>query len=251
MTTVDALVTQPLTDGENMNLDRNMWDENTQVRINNRKPEIDSAQANAHYQELMTVECSCGTVRADQLDLCSNCRSFNIGSFRVSDEAFQFMNSKELTKEVTWFHATTHENWGTDIITSGLSVHLGTKETALALMQARRGSKTTPFTFDLYEVSIDEESTVSNVVCPDLVNAWSSDAWELVELTGCDFVRYVNNYENAGSISLIGDSANITIQKQSMMSIDADGNLCYPEEDDFDVFLEMFRKNQSQLAGLK
>lgn len=251
MNTADVLATRPLVKGETMTLDRNLWDENTQVRINNYTPEADPTQTNENYQEMMVVDCSCGTVRADQLDLCPNCCSFNIESFRVSGEAFQFINSKELSKDVTWYHATTHENWGTDIISSGLSVHLGTKETAIALMKARKGSLKTPFAFDLYEVTLDTASTVSNVVCPDLVTAWSSDSWELVELTGCDFVRYVNSYENAGSISLIGDSANIIIQKQTAMSIDEEDNLTYPEEDDFDVFLEMFKKNQSQLAGLK
>lgn len=71
----------------------------------------------------------------------------------------------------------------------------------------------------IYEVTLDADSIISPIVCKDLVLSWESDADRLKGNTGSDFVRYVNSYENAGSISLIGNPAKMSVLNVEELTI--------------------------------
>lgn len=218
--------------GELMTLERNLWNENTQARISPAAPEIGRDVDNP--EEVMVVECACGHLRFNQFSPCGKCSTYGVHAFRATDEAWKFINSDELTQNSHWYHATLRKNWGETIEGSMMSVHLGTKDSALALMKGRasRGLQYFPgqsLKFDLYRISLAPQAILSPVVCPDLVNQWANYTDDLFSLTGAHFVRYLNTYENAGSISLIGDSAQMVIEEKTSMSFDTNGDFHFEE----------------------
>lgn len=157
-------------------------------------------------QDFMNVQCVCGTVRYSATNLCKDCLNVDVAGVRITEEALALMMSEEAVKGRVWFHATRVEDWDYRLKTSGKTVHMGTKESAFALMRGRdKYNLHSREPFFLYELVIDDNSLISPNTCPDLASDWQVLVSDLEDLTGSDFVRYVNSYEDAGSVSLIGN----------------------------------------------
>lgn len=181
--------------------------ENTPVIIVNESPLYSEAK-----QDFMNVQCVCGTVRYSHGGLCKECLGSEIEGVRVTGEAFELMMSDVAVKERVWFHATRVEDWDYRLKNSGKTVHMGTKESALALMRGRdKYCLDNREPFFLYELVLDEDSLISPNTCPDLASDWQRLVSDLTDLTDSDFIRYVNSYEDAGSVSLIGNPNKMTV----------------------------------------
>lgn len=189
--------------------------ENTPVRVVPDEPCIDYDLCDV----MMNLECLCGALRYCQTEPCGDCERYDIAGFRVTEEATQLMNSEEETKKRVWYHVTDFEDWATAIMKTNLVVHLGTIETVLDLMRIATYETPLAKKFTLYSVMLDEKAVISPITCQDLINKWTRSTGELFQLTRSDFVRYVNSYENAGSISLIGNPKKMTVLSETKMSI--------------------------------
>lgn len=149
------------------------------------------------------VECICGLVRYDMYLDCPCGLGFNsIQGYRVAKKEENLIGSTLPAKMRFWYHATTVENWESEVKKAGIPVHIGNSETA-----HQRASDTlqTGVTYYLYKMFLNPFASVAETICPDLCNDWSDTLETFNEVTGADFVRYVNTYENSGSVSLFGN----------------------------------------------
>lgn len=181
-------------------------DENTPVSVILMPPVFSEKE-----QDMMNVQCICGEVHYGEFDGCTSCGSQEIDGYRITEEAHALISSVEQTKSTVWFHATEREDWEASLKTSGNTVHLGSKASALALMRAENMFREEKECFYLYQVRIDDTATVSPNTCPDLIYSWEEDSAALYASTQHDFVRYVNSCEDAGSVSLIGNPQKMTV----------------------------------------
>lgn len=191
-------------------------DENTPVKVIHTAPEYD-----AHEKDWANVQCECGRVRYDQEIECEKCFSMLLAGFRITEETAVLMEDEQEVLTRSWFHATEVADWADFVMDSEKTVHLGTRETAVALLQGRYRQFPDSQPYFIYEVTLDSDSIISPVVCKDLVMSWESDVDCLKGNTNSDFVRYVNSYENAGSISLIGNPAKMSVLNVEELTIQA------------------------------
>lgn len=164
------------------------------------------------------VECVCGEVRYCALIRCDACKSNEIKAYRVSTAGKELLEDAARAKTLTWYHATRVENWDKKIFKSGATVHIGDKETAMALADDQfnndfhfETNKDDLRKYTLYEITLKPEASISDVVSNDLVYNWTKDTETFAKLVGDDFVRYVNTYEVPGSVSMIGNPNMFTI----------------------------------------
>lgn len=170
--------------------------------------------SNADFEGNGNVECGCGEVRYDSLDKCRKCGDREIAAYRVSDKEKVLLTSTTAIKTCVWYHATRVANWDKKIKTAGVPVHLGNRKTAMDRGNDEYHSGTTR-KYTLYKIILNPFASISDVVCPDLVNDWSEDMESFNAIVGEDFVRYVNAYENPGSVSIFGDPSKFIIVGKS------------------------------------
>lgn len=156
------------------------------------------------------IRCKCDYVRNDQFDICPACGCEYIVGYQVTEQAQALIDDAELVKKQVWFHATKKKNWEPNLKEAGVTVHLGTEESALDIIKMRH-RKGYSRKFFLYAVTIPEEATISSNTCPDLVTSWQKTSDALLEKTNSDFVRYINSYEGAGDMSLIGNPRKMSV----------------------------------------
>lgn len=151
------------------------------------------------------VECICGRVRYDMHLKCPCGRGTkSIKGYRVAKKEEILVDSTLSVKTRFWYHATAVENWESEVKKAGIPVHIGNRKTAherAADLRRQTGIRT----FHLYKMVLNPFASISAIVCPDLVASWSDSLDSFNKITKADFVRYVNNYENSGSVSLYGN----------------------------------------------
>lgn len=109
---------------------------------------------------------------------------------------FQILKDVELTRTMKWYHSTSQSDWHEKIFDNENGVdciHLGTEIAA-----ADRGLKESDFTDKqqfIYVCEISETASIYDYILRD-------DAEYFARAEGFDVIRYVNAYEDAGSISL-------------------------------------------------
>lgn len=167
-----------------------------------------------YYSQYGNVECVCGTNRYEPMAMCRVCKSTEIGAFQVAAAECELLESKDLVKSRFWYHSTTRADWAETIQGSEITVHLGNLSAAheRAEHEYDGGDSTEYF---VYKVLLAPVSSISDTVCPDLINGWSETVEKLHENAGADFVRYVNSAENIGTVSLIGNPKEIIIVERT------------------------------------
>lgn len=169
------------------------------------------------------AECVCGVVRYCPLSRCDVCKSSEIAAYRVSEAGKELLEDTAKAKALMWYHATRVENWDKKIFKSGATVHIGDEATAVALADDQfnndfyfQSDREDLREYVLYEIALNPEVSISDVVCNDLVYNWTKDTEAFSKLVGADFVRYVNTYELPGAVSMIGDPNMFTIVGKSI-----------------------------------
>lgn len=147
---------------------------------------------------------------------CPHCRARLLGNELSSDfraEDLRFLKDDEVRSN-HWFHISAHVNWDGDTKAKGLFVHLGSKEAALERLWQLRAQNThwetaeqTP-QFYLHEVKLGEKTKIAPGVYNDQVHLWPESSRDRstrvkVSLTGQGALRYMNEYEGPGTVSLL------------------------------------------------
>jgi hypothetical protein len=155
---------------------------------------------------IMSVECVCGRVRygADYKCHCG-ADPKDISGYRVAEKDRKLVESRVAVKTLHWYHSTNHDNWDDVVKNSEVPIHLGSEQASFERAVAKF-SATGNGEYYLYKVTINPFARIAKNICPDLNNHWSATMDEFKKNTrGRDFVRYVNSYEDGGSVSLYGN----------------------------------------------
>lgn len=171
-----------------------------------------------YYSEYGNVECICGENRYDPTAMCRVCKSTEIAAFQIADAERILLESKTEVKARFWYHSTTRADWAESIQDTGIPVHLGNLDAAeeRAIHEFDGGDSDEYF---LYKVALNPLASISDTVCPDLINGWSETMEKFRKNAGADFVRYINSAENIGTVSLIGNPTQLTVVEKSVQKI--------------------------------
>lgn len=155
------------------------------------------------WENMGNVECVCGKVRYEQFTNCS-CKQNKIAGFRIRKSEEKLLQSKFAVKTRYWYHSTTRADWDEQIKAAGIPVHLGNEMTSHEVA-ANHHYGGGPREYYVYKVMLNPLAAISNVVCQDMANNWSENMDQFESRADGDMVRYVNSYENPGTVSLIGN----------------------------------------------
>lgn len=182
------------------------------IPIMDRVPEYDEIEGVSK-----SVECICGKARYG-VDYKCRCgaRTADINGYRVKEEDRELIENKKAVKNRFWYHSTTKEGWAELMKSEGVPVHLGNEQASFERAVDNNASGSSSSEYYLYKVKLKAFSSVADNVCPDLNNEWSDTVKDLKgNLGGKDFVRYVNSYEDAGSVSLYGNPSKFKVVEVS------------------------------------
>lgn len=181
--------------------------EGSSINILYKEPEL--AEVEGYFKN---VECVCGKIRYG-IDYECRCgaKPNDINGYRVTEKDRELIESRLAVKTRHWYHSTTHANWEDVVKDSDVPVHLGNEQAAFERASDHIG-QTGNRDYFVYKVTINPFARIAKNICPDLNNSWSSTMEEFNGNTrGRDFVRYVNSYEDAGSVSLYGNPQMFTV----------------------------------------
>lgn len=141
------------------------------------------------------------------------CNCLKCGSYFTVDirpECGKFLNDATV-KESYWYHATDAEDWMGSLLDNEDEdiplVHVGTEETALAVILDKHLSSPRPIS--LFRIKLKETLVINEDIFHDL-NKWPETMGD--NRPEGNTYRYVNLYEAPGSISLLLDPRLIEIE---------------------------------------
>jgi len=144
----------------------------------------------------------------------------------------------ENVSKITWYHTTNKENWADEILYKNGPefVHIGGE--AAAADRAASSMYGEGFDHYIYVIEVDKEVSVDPIIFED-------DGVDFVPEEGHEAVRYLNRYEDTGSISLAIQPERIKIVGRALINkaqVERMGTYLWevPEE----MFLEEERLNQ-------
>lgn len=139
----------------------------------------------------------------------------------VEADAHLLTDNKAL-EEYTFYHATSRKNWAEDIIQAGVPVHVGSIEAALGRVEdivLTSDSYIEGDDIHLYEIKVSAESILDRVIRDETY--WAEELEDFLEWTGdLKVVRYINTWENPGSLSLILDPSAMTIVGHRIIALE-------------------------------
>lgn len=136
-----------------------------------------------------------------------------------TSEALSMLDDAEV-KRVTWFHITRRRDWHSGVLAAETPVHVGTKVAALTRAHGLRSGKPVDSLWWLQEVEIAKNASfLPGLAEDDAKGEPILDLDELEEVAGDhDGLRYLNLYEDAGSVSLLVDPAFVRIVSTTAIS---------------------------------
>jgi hypothetical protein len=142
---------------------------------------------------------------------CQNCNdevSIEQSTCAIRESSLPVLDDDTL-RDTVWYHSTINPNWDTDIKTSADRpvVHLGTKEAAIERIIALRKEGQT-HDIHVFEVKVTPTAPISAALHFDNNSNQPQGCDEMAErkdMTGDGVNRYLNRYENQGSISLMAN----------------------------------------------
>lgn len=189
------------------------------------------------YSGARCPECLCYLTR-DELRagqdsskiICPNCEASNddgdYGDYNVSlaYDSIPLLNADNVRQE-TWFHASVNTNWFETVSTSESDpiVHFGSLDAAIARAKSvSQGSSN--YSFTIYEMRIKPEAKITKTVVVDNDNLAPNYVTDITDYEGgisgptyasafsaTDIGRYINGFEDHGSISLASVPSNFEL----------------------------------------
>lgn len=150
---------------------------------------------------------------------------------RVAHPDQHHLGSIDTSKGNLWYHATKNPNWLREVSENNTPVHLGSKKSAFDRMELLSNYTSGDDRWFIYAVWLTEEASIATHYVEDMLDDWATSVYadngmsddeyfdtslfnspvavkdkDFKKITGDnDFVRYVNQHENPGHISLFGD----------------------------------------------
>jgi hypothetical protein len=111
-----------------------------------------------------------------------------------------------------WYHATLRADWHEDAAAAFVPVHIGSYNSALMRSRDLRDldgwGHPEDTVWTIYELTLKPEATYMEHVFEDSDSVWPDNFEDFILATnGRSVVRYLNNYEDPGSISLLADAS--------------------------------------------
>lgn len=153
-----------------------------------------------------------------------NTSYFQTPIFKVALDDVKFFEKKR-TMRATWFHATTSKDWLNDVLKGGVMVHVGSMGAARDRANDIMRDWDDGARVFIYEVAMDKDTTIGDAVYPDMNDFFRHEVAQPITAEhtfqtsegtvsaskflremydeNVDVVRYVNQYESVGSISLL------------------------------------------------
>jgi hypothetical protein len=166
--------------------------------------------------------------------------SFNINEspIKVSYESRMLLN-KNYALSNTWYHATTSKQWYENILEASkikksyLFIHLGSKKAALD--RAQINFKNTPYY--LYSINLLPRTKIAEHIMDDYATFWpeyvieveNSARPEKIEFENANAFRYINRYEDPGSVSILTTPNMIKIEAQQIIKNDKTSCMTAPK----------------------
>jgi hypothetical protein len=106
----------------------------------------------------------------------------------------------------TWFHATQRKGWLESAVSNDFPVHVGS-EAAAIIRAIHTRHEVEGSTWWIYEMSVAKNTQIQSGVRDDAEHDWIGDLddFEVEAGHGIDALRYLNRWEDTGSISLLID----------------------------------------------
>lgn len=115
--------------------------------------------------------------------------------------------------QTTWFHVAKSAEWNEAL---GSVIHVGTHQSAMDRSRDIVLSDNYSLPLYLYEVTIHPLAAIDPVVFPDMVEAWN----DVNQYRTGDVTRYINSYEDPGSISLLVNNEVAIMRKVAEVHVD-------------------------------
>jgi hypothetical protein len=137
------------------------------------------------------------------------------------DEA-HFLFDNTAVREAKWYHSTTSENWADSVKSAGVLVHAGTLKASQDRMNDIKKQKFNkdkpPRTHYLYELKVKPDSPLNKTIFLDDNDfPIKPETDSEVQLNAHTVSRYVNEWENPGSVSLISTIDNFEVVKRTVL----------------------------------
>lgn len=122
--------------------------------------------------------------------------------------------------ELTWYHSTTTEAWGDTLqVDDGFYAHVGSRQAAMD----RQLSELLPVNgkgFWLFEVEVSGEASVAEALYPDDNDDYSVSFHPVRRPLPASVLRYVNRWEDLGSISLVVDTRVLSVVNRTWVPME-------------------------------
>jgi hypothetical protein len=118
--------------------------------------------------------------------------------------------SEVAVRNARWYHISPREDWDEGTKVQQVMTHLGSKEAALDRLRQVMRAPIAPATYYLYEVALKLEAPVLPELVVDQLGSWPEQSNETGHgkhwyLQAGGVSRYMNQYEEPGTISLLAD----------------------------------------------
>lgn len=131
---------------------------------------------------------------------------------KILEKDIRFFDNQNVY-ETLWFHASKKENWLEEVLNTFdvPVVHLGSYDAAIARVEDYKhsasvvGNEDVSVDWFIHEVRILPSAYIYRRIIEDVDKVFPRTVEELLNEKGADIVRYVNAWENQGSVSLIAN----------------------------------------------
>ena len=161
----------------------------------------------------------------DKCPVCSDRLDGDLMGVNLLKESIPYFDSA-FVKEQSWFHATAREDWLPSLqdMEDAPLAHLGTLESAITRGRDLREDKHRQYGSEwyLYEVKLVPQAYIEKNVYNDDNQKFPYYTSDLESNRyGNGVIRYVNSYEDPGSVSLIADPQKIVLVKATKVNADS------------------------------
>lgn len=119
--------------------------------------------------------------------------------------------------EMTWYHSTVNENWGSALVENGgFYTHVGSEQAAMD-RQLSANKVIRHKGFWVYELGVKKGVSISPEVAEDENDDYNADYNPTTDPRAHQVERYINNIEDPGSISLVVDSTQLEIRSRKFV----------------------------------
>lgn len=146
---------------------------------------------------------------------CGSRTSNRFSTIYISQDSAHLLEPDKAKSEV-WYHVTSMENWHETLLDTEINpvtplVHVGTLKAALERMEYFVANHWDEQSYHLYAVTLKEGARLDPNIYDD-EDKWPSEVGYSILFRKYSTFRYVNKFESPGSISLLADPRDFTVQ---------------------------------------